>query len=110
MSKASVILDSAGVVYIKGILDHDSGPLLREQGQALIRDSANKTLQLNCSEVERSSSVGLALLLAFMRDGQQYGKTIELVQLPEDMRKIAHVCGLTEILGIEFSDFENSKD
>lgn len=109
MSKASVILDPAGIVYIKGVLDHDSGPLLREQGQALIRDSASKTLQLNCSEVEKSSSVGLALLLAFMRDGQQYGKAIEFVQLPDDMRKIAHVCGLTEILGLEPCDFENSK-
>jgi phospholipid transport system transporter-binding protein len=108
VSKASVTLDPSGIVYIKGVLDHDSGPLLREQGQVLIRDSASKTLQLNCAEVEKSSSVGLALLLAFMRDGQQYGKVIELVQLPEDMRKIAQVCGLTEILGIESSAIENN--
>lgn len=110
MSKASVTLDPAGVVYIKGILDHDSGALLRTQGQTLIRDSASKSLQINCSEVEKSSSVGLALLLAFMRDGQQYGKVIELVQLPEDMRKIAQVCGLAEILGIESCRFACSKD
>lgn len=110
MSKASVSLDPAGVLYLKGVLDHNSGPLLRVQGQALIRDSASKILQVNCAGVEKSSSVGLALLLAFMRDGQQYGKSIELVQLPEDMRKIAQVCDLTEILGIESSEIENSKD
>jgi len=108
VSKASVSFDPAGIVYIKGILDHESGPLLREQGQALIRESASKSIQLNCAEVEKSSSVGLALLLAFMRDGQQYGKTIELVQLPDDMRKIAHVCGLTEILGLKPHDVENN--
>ena len=46
-------------------------------------------------------SSDLALLLAFMRDAQQFGKAIVLTDLPEDMRKIAEVCGLTEILGIE---------
>jgi len=100
-SQADVTIDELGVLHIKGVLDHSSGPLLRQQGEALIRANTAKTLELNCAEVEKSSSVGLALLLAFMRDGQKYGKTVEVSQLPEDMRKIAEVCGLTEILGIE---------
>ncbi|HHX34161.1 MAG TPA: STAS domain-containing protein [Gammaproteobacteria bacterium] len=101
MSQASVTLDELGVLHLKGVLDYSTGPLLRKQGQVLIRNSASKALQLNCAAVEKSSSVGLALLLAFMRDGRSAGKDVELVQLPEDMRKIAQVCGLTEIFGIE---------
>lgn len=101
MSQAAVTINDAGVLLLTGVLDHTSGPALRDQGQTLIRNTSAPTVQVNCAGVEKSSSVGLALLLAFMRDGQQYGKAIELTNLPDDMRKIAEVCGLTEILGIE---------
>ena len=105
MSKANVTIDDLGVLQISGVLDYSNGAALREQGQTLIRNSAAKTIQLNCAGVEKSSSVGLALLLAFMRDSEGAGKTVELAQLPEDMRKIAQVSGLTEIFGIESSPF-----
>lgn len=101
MSNAQIARDAAGVLHLSGVLDYSTGPLLRQQGQALIGDGAGQVLQINCAAVERSSSVGLALLLAYMRDAQRVGKTVELLQLPEDMRKIAKVCGLTEMLGIE---------
>ena len=110
MSQASVTVDEQGVLYLKGVLDYNTGPLLRKQGQALIAQSAGNALQINCSGVEKSSSVGLALLLAFLRDGRGAGKDVELVQLPEDMRKIAQVCDLTEILGIAPCRFGCSKD
>ncbi len=106
MSQASVSIDDLGVMQLSGVLDHSNGGQLRDQGQALIRNSSASTLELNCAGVEKSSSVGLALLLAFMRDGQSAGKAVTLSQLPEDMRKIAQVCGLTEILGLEPSRFE----
>ncbi|NLC99575.1 MAG: STAS domain-containing protein [Gammaproteobacteria bacterium] len=101
MSQAGVTMDDAGVLHLSGVLDHSSGAALRNQGQALIRNTHATTVQVNCTAVTKSSSVGLALLLAFMRDAQQFGKAIVLTDLPEDMRKIAEVCGLTEILGIE---------
>lgn len=101
MSNAAITSDSAGLLHLTGVLDYSTGPLLREQGQALIAKSSAQKLQISCAGVEKSSSVGLALLLAYMRDGHQAGKTVELLQLPEDMRKIAKVCGLTEMLGIE---------
>lgn len=106
MSQANVSIDDLGVMHLSGVLDHSNGAPLREQGQALIRNSNANTLELNCAGVEKSSSVGLALLLAFMRDGQGAGKTVTLSQLPDDMRKIAQVCGLTEILGLEPCHFE----
>lgn len=101
MSSAAISSDVEGVLHLTGVLDYSTGAALREQGQALIDKSTAATLQINCAGVEKSSSVGLALLLAYMRDAQQAGKTIELLQLPEDMRKIAQVCGLTEMLDIE---------
>lgn len=109
MSQASITIDDLGILHIGGVLDHSTGVFLREQGQTLIRNSSATTVQLNCAGVEKSSSVGLALLLAFMRDGQDAGKIVELAQLPEDMCKIAQVCGLTEILGIEPGHFDAVK-
>ena len=99
MSNDSVTLED-GVLRIQGVLDYRSGPLLRKQGQELICSSKADNLEVNCAAVEKSSSVGLALLLAFMRDAEQGGKTVKLTHLPLDMQKIAEVCGLTEILNI----------
>ncbi|MDY7220418.1 STAS domain-containing protein [Denitrificimonas sp. JX-1] len=106
MSQATISMDDQGVIQISGILDHNNGGPLREQGQRLIQNSRASKVQINCAGVTKSSSVGLALLLAFMRDCQSEGKAVELIQLPEDMRKIAQVCGLSDILGIEPGRFE----
>lgn len=98
MSEAGVRLGGGGELLISGVLDYRSGPELRKQGQALIKSSQASALVLDCSAVEKSSSVGLALLLAFIRDAQGLGKTVSIRALPDDMREIAEVCGVTEIL------------
>ena len=58
---------------------------------------------LDCSAVERSSSVGLSLLLAFMRDAKVAGVELRVTALPDDMEKIAKVSGLLDILPLEAS-------
>lgn len=83
---------------VSGVLDARTGPALREQGRALIHDSQAAALCLDLSAVEKSSSVGLALLLAFQRDAEAAGKTLQLLGLPADMRQIAEVCQLLELL------------
>ena len=98
MTESAVRLGDAGELFLSGVLDYRSGPDLRKQGQALIKSSAAPALVLDCSAVTKSSSVGLALLLAFMRDGLAAGKAVSVRGLPEDMREIAQVSGLTEIL------------
>jgi phospholipid transport system transporter-binding protein len=91
-------MGEAGELLISGVLDYRSGPGLRQQGQALIASSTAAALVLDCSAVEKSSSVGLSLLLAFMRDAAAAGKAVSIRALPEDMREIAEVSGLTELL------------
>ena len=51
--------------------------------------------------MEKSSSVGLSLVLAFMRDAQAAGKSLVVCQVPADMREIAQVCELTEVLPLQ---------
>ncbi|XSS64250.1 STAS domain-containing protein [Pseudomonas sp. B11] len=98
MSEAGVRVGEAGELLISGVLDYRSGPGLRKQGQTLIKSSKAPALVLDCSAVQRSSSVGLALLLAFMRDAQGLGKNVSIRALPDGMKEIAEVSGVTEIL------------
>jgi phospholipid transport system transporter-binding protein len=91
-------MDEAGELRLSGVLDYRTGPDLRKQGQALIKSSKAAALVVDCSAVEKSSSVGLSLLLCFMRDAQAAGKALSIRGMPEDMREIAQVSELTELL------------
>ena len=98
MSESAVRFGPAGELMLAGVLDYRSGPGLRKQGQALIKSSAAAAIVLDCSGVVKSSSVGLSLLLSFIRDAAASGKTVSIRALPDDMREIAEVSGLTELL------------
>ncbi|MNV54831.1 putative anti-sigma factor antagonist [compost metagenome] len=98
MSESAVRMDEAGELRLSGVLDYRTGPALREQGQALIKASKAAAVVVDCSAVEKSSSVGLSLLLCFMRDAQAAGKALSIRGMPEDMREIAQVSELTELL------------
>lgn len=101
MSAGTVQLSEPGVLSLAGILDYRSGPDLRKQGGALIASSKASDLVLDCTAVEQSSSVGLSLLLAFMRDAKASGKGFEVRGMPHGMREIAEVYGLDEILTLQ---------
>lgn len=98
VSESAVRLGVAGELMLSGVLDYRTGPALRKQGQALIKSARNTELVIDCSGVEKSSSVGLSLLLCFMRDAKAAGKTWSIRGMPEDMREIAQVSELTELL------------
>lgn len=100
MSEAVIRLGASGELLLAGILDYRSGPVLREQGRQLIDASTVNALVLDCAAVEKSSSVGLSLLLAFMRDAKAAGKTLKVRGLPQDMQGIARVSGLHELLDL----------
>jgi phospholipid transport system transporter-binding protein len=98
MTESVVRMDEAGELRLSGVLDYRTGPGLRKQGQALIKSSKAAAVVVDCSAVEKSSSVGLSLLLCFMRDAQAAGKALSIRGMPEDMREIAQVSELTELL------------
>ncbi|UVM49596.1 STAS domain-containing protein [Pseudomonas sp. B21-015] len=98
MSESAIRMSEASELLLSGVLDYRTGPSLRKQGQALIKSSKAAALVVDCSAVEKSSSVGLSLLLCFMRDAQAAGKALSIRAMPEDMREIAQVSELTELL------------
>jgi len=101
VSKAAIVEQSAGLFQLSGVLDYLSGPLLREQGGRLIAASQAARCVIDCAAVDKSSSVGLSLLLAFMRDARAAGKSLVVRSLPEDMHEIASVSGLLDVLPLE---------
>ncbi|OEO27062.1 anti-anti-sigma factor [Pseudomonas sp. J237] len=101
MSQASIESLSPGVLCLCGDIDFTSGPSLREQGGKLIAASQSTQVVVNCAKIERSSSVGLSLLLAFMRDAQAAGKSILVRDMPKELHELARVSGLLDILPIE---------
>lgn len=98
MSESAVRMSETGELLLSGVLDYRTGPDLRKQGQALIKSSNATAVVVDCSAVVKSSSVGLSLLLCFMRDAQAAGKALSIRAMPEDMREIAQVSELTELL------------
>ena len=98
MREAAVTLAGESELRLSGVLDYQTGPRLRKEGQALIKKALAKALVVDCSAVTKSSSVGLSLLLCYIRDAQAQNKPLSIRAMPEDMREIAQVSGLTELL------------
>ncbi len=100
MSDGRVESGARGELRLSGVLDYQSGPALRRDGQALIRGGKGQPLRIDCSSVEKSSSVGLSLLLAYTRDAIAFGREVTIVGMPSDMREIARVSGLLDVLSL----------
>ncbi|KAF1061335.1 MAG: putative anti-sigma factor antagonist [Pseudomonas citronellolis] len=101
MSETRISEVAAGEFRLEGVLDYRSGPALRKQGAALIAASQASQLVVDCAAVEKSSSVGLSLLLSYTRDAQKAGKALVIRGLPQDMRDIAKVSDLDDILSLQ---------
>lgn len=83
---------------LHGVIDMRVGAELREAGRRLLAGSPARALWVDCAGITHSSSVGLSLLLCLMRDARATGKTLAVRNLPADMRQIAEVYGLLELL------------
>jgi len=102
MSETRIAARTGGLQLI-GVLDYLTAPNLLERGKRLIAAEKSSVIELDCSGVTHSSSVGLALLLSFMRDAKKCGKTLVIERLPEEMRQIAEVSGILSVLNLSAS-------
>lgn len=101
MSDALLRLDGDGSLKLSGVIDFTNGAALRQRGRELIESASAIDLHVDCSAVDRSSSVGLSLLLCWMRDAHRMGKKLTISGLPEDMLQIAGVSELLDILPLQ---------
>jgi len=94
---AALAMDGA-TLTVSGVLDFDTVVALQTQGQHWIETAAPAQFTLDLAAVQYSSSAGLALLLDWMRAAATNGKQARLSGMPADMRALAHVSGLEEML------------
>jgi len=85
-----------GSWLLVGDLSFTTVPALRG---GLDMKSADRTrISIDLAGVTRSDSAGLALLIEWLRESEQLGKTITFLNMPAQMQSIARVCGLDGIL------------
>ncbi len=100
MSKTKLQKNSNNHYELIGRLDAESVPNLLRQTESF-NPSENESVVINLSAVTHSSSVGIALLLEWQRQANTSQFEIQFINMPEKMRAIAEICGLTEILPIQ---------
>ena len=85
------------VYRIIGELNMATVPQLQQDMSGLFK-TANDSLVIDLTEVSRSDSAGLALLLEWLAQAKHYNTSITFQNLPEQMQAIIKVSGLEDLI------------
>lgn len=96
MSK--VVQVDAGRMAVDGNMLASNALVLRSQGEALLEKLASP-VTVDLSGVGQVGSVGLSVLLCWIRKAEALGKKLVVVNMPDKMRDMSRVSGLEELLG-----------
>ena len=80
-----------------GELNQHTVAALRIRYASLI-EGADSQFNVDLSGVSRSTSVGLSLLLCFMRKAKKCNKALVFVSIPDALFEMARVSGLDDVL------------
>jgi phospholipid transport system transporter-binding protein len=82
---------------IEGDLDINSvADLIKSEGRILA--TASRVAVVDLARVERADSVGLALLLRWMREAAKQGGTVRFLNVPRSLTAIAGLCSVEDLL------------
>lgn len=96
MSEARLDRKAPGEFALVGDLSFVSVPGLVESGDSLF--SHGDAARLDLSQVARSDSAGLALLVSWVRLARQQGKQLRFEQVPSQLLGMARVSGVDHLL------------
>ncbi|MEX0731535.1 MAG: STAS domain-containing protein [Aquisalimonadaceae bacterium] len=88
--------DRPGRLRLRGDVGLENVRQLWERGRTEL--AGQRQLEIDLSEVERTDSAGVALLVAWTREAHAGGVVIRFANIPDQIRAIAHVCGVEAIL------------
>lgn len=94
-----------GHYILKGQLNFKSVPVLWSKNRTILFADEISTLDVDLSQLERSDSSGLALLVEWYREAELQNKKITFFNLPSQMYDIARISGLNEILPLALRAF-----
>jgi len=97
MNNAAIQALGEGRFLLSGDLDFDDVPQLLGAGASMFAHES-ACLVLDLSGVRRTTSVGLALMVEWLRRARQANKSIEFQNVPAQMLAMAKISGLDGIL------------
>ncbi len=99
MSQPSLRSHGEGRYVLAGELSWQTVPELLRRAELRFEPQAGLVIDL--AQVERSDSAGLALLTEWLRQARRQGARLSFANLPEQMRSLARVSGVLDILPLE---------
>lgn len=100
MSEAKIELLGDGRVRVDGDLDFDTVPRLLGSTAGMFAQPGPR-LTVDLSGVHQTMSVGLALLVEWLRVARRADKSITFINVPPQLLAMARVSGLETILALE---------
>lgn len=98
MSDAQVVTQD-NRIFLKGKLQFRTVPDIQVRLKTLL--PSKKAWVIDLSQVQFSDSSGLALLLDCQRLALKLKSSLEVVNMPEQMQRIAEVTGANSIIAVE---------
>lgn len=95
MSK--VVRVDASRMAVQGDMLVPDAITLRAEGEALIASLASPVI-VDLAEAGNVGSVGVSVLLCWLRKADALGKRLVVVNMPDKMRDVSRVSGLDELL------------
>ena len=96
MSAAAIRRGSDGRLLLTGELSFATVTRLHAEARALFDQPGD--LRVDLQDIARADSAGLALLIEWMRSARELGKSIQFLNIPQQMLAIARVSSLDQVL------------
>lgn len=100
MPSAEILCDGSRCI-VRGVITYDTVMPLKQQGEAILLESASQELQFDLSQVNYADSAALALLFAWLRCAKGAKKTLHYVHLPAAMLQLSRLCGVKTLLPVK---------
>lgn len=94
------LTDDSVEINITGEIDIYTAQVFREKLYA-IADSNKLDLRIDCKELNYIDSTGLGIFVGALKKTKTYGKSIYLVGLKENIKKLFLITGLDKLFVIE---------
>ncbi len=93
-----VLERSGGRLEVKGALTFATARKARQQGLHLLSVSSVRSLEVDCSGITASDSAGLTVLLDWLAAAKRQNRSLQLRNLPEQIRAVAQLSDVSEVL------------
>lgn len=93
-----IAVTSPGRFAARGALTFLNARSARSEGLHVLRTSSARDLEIDCAEIARSDSAGLAVLLDWMAIMKREGRPLRFGNLPPGLLAVARISGVEEML------------